>query len=130
MITGDENAFPAISFDEFGSINVEREGLTIRQQFAAMAPLEIPEWFNAKIPNPPTEPMLNNLSEEDRKEVSEWRRDPIYDLPEHLEGIQNLFEKYWTERNQYNKDCLKYRYFQWRTFYADALIAELNKAVA
>ena len=127
MNTGDQPAFPVI--DSTGmDINVA-PGLTKRELFSSNAP-EVPEWFEhekTKYKGEETPYWSEIENEDDRKLCRSWVHDGCFDLPDHLEWFQSKFEKSVADRNKWELENKKARYFQWRTFYADALIAELNR---
>lgn len=77
-ITGIENAFPAIAFNSEGQINIERDGLTIRQYFAAMAMQGI--LANKK--------MLEMISNSDEHTMSEMAVSAADDLINELNKMQ------------------------------------------
>lgn len=105
-------------------------GLTIRQHFAAMAPLKIPDFFRHKQRAKNIEPLpvwYDIENKEDAELCRQWLGDGIFDLPEHLRWFSDALEKHQKESTEWDLKNEHERYFQWRTFYADALIAELNK---
>ena len=142
-ITGNEPAMPmqSVGFDVASKdisfpngkydFLVNFKGLTIRQQFAATAPAEIPDWF-IHIPNlaPIQPPGWTDIKWADKQTediVSSWHVDPCFDLGEEMHWYQEQWETYWKIKREYDRDEKEERYFQWRTYYADALIKELNK---
>jgi hypothetical protein len=105
-------------------------GLSKLELMAANAPAEIPDWFIHT--SPPivgsSFPSYETLSsEEDKEEIKNWLYDPIYDLSDHLKWFSDAVEKYHQDKGSYNKEDLKARYFQWRVFYAESLLAQLEK---
>lgn len=112
-------------------------GLTKREYFAAMAPDSIPEWFShesRKMPNPPVIEVPEHL----QALCADWVQDSRWDLPESegykadakfLSGYQAAWERYWSEKADWKELDRQSRYFQWRVFYANRLIAELNRPV-
>lgn len=107
------------------------KGLTIRQHFAATAPAEIPDWF-IHTPNPaPIQPAgwadIKWEDEQTKDIVSSWHIDPCFDLGEEMHWYQEQWETYWEIKREYDLSEKEERYFQWRTYYADALINQLNK---
>lgn len=115
------------------AINCATQGLTKRELFANSAP-DVPEWFRHTAPpqNYPVAPSLSQIDNaEDAAIVEEWMEDACYDLPEHLMWFQDQYTTYWVA---YYKAELKWEYenkvscfFQWRTYYAENLINQLNK---
>jgi hypothetical protein len=105
------------------------DGLSKMEYFVNHAPNEIPQWFKHK-PTPAIEkpPSWQTLSiEEDREIARQWFADAIFDLPEHLKWFQDKWADYYEKYNEWQNQNNIERYFQWRTFYADRMIAELNK---
>lgn len=105
-------------------------GLSTREYFASKAP-ETPSWFTHKPEPQPQQPRhwheVELANEEDLNEVRAWESDAIWDLPEHLRWFQDQWAEYWEKYNEWKiKDNIT-RYFQWRTYYADMMIEELNK---
>lgn len=106
------------------------EVLSKRELIAMMAPDNIPDWFvhtPVDLPVTPSPKLQDIKIEEDRKIVEEWLRDPIYDLPDHLQWFADAKGKRWDEVQIKEKKDQESRYFQWRRYYAEQLLAELNK---
>ena len=104
-------------------------GLTKREYFAAMAG-DPPSWFvHEPLPKniKPIPDWENVMHEEDKKIVIDWLHDGIYDLPDHLQWFQDAHAKYDQELNDWSKRNAISRYFQWKTFYADNLLNQLNQ---
>ena len=75
----------------------------LRAHFAAQAPTEIPSWF---------QPAMDHLS--------------VPSLPERTSDDKqdNAAVKVWSDqKNQANLQREQYRYFTWRWYYADQMIA-------
>lgn len=129
-ITGNEPAMPTL--EQSGNLYWNTvAGLTIRQYLAATAPAEIPDWF-IHTPNPaPIQPAgwadIKWEDEQTKDIVSSWHIDPCFDLGEEMHWYQEQWETYWEIKREYDLSEKEERYFQWRTYYADALINELNK---
>ena len=64
--------------------------------------------------------------EDDRELLKAWVHDGCFDLPEHLEWFQEKFNEAVKLRNEWEYRDKENRYFQWRTYYADALVKQLN----
>lgn len=128
MTEKDQAAFPLFAYVDKDDHSFS-EGLTKREYFANNAPDQIPLWFKHQkiakdFKNPPTWEDIKD--EKDAEEVRQWQNDPIYDLPDHLMWFQDAINKHYDEKKAYElKDAIN-RFFQWRTFYADNLINELN----
>lgn len=107
-------------------------GITKREHFAHTAP-PVPDWFS-HIPAPKdfkdTPDWKDIKIEADAQICRDWVHDGYDDLPEHLMWFQEAFNKSVETRDRYNKQEEVNRYFQWRTFYADSLINNLNQSVA
>jgi hypothetical protein len=123
MTTAEHGAF---SFGSEGG----QDGLTKREYFAAHAP-EIPNWFANKLSPTPKKPKswmeIKWSNQEETDLIRSWWSDPIFDLPEHLIWYQQEWQEYNELYNEWNRQNIIDRYFQWRIFYADNLINELNK---
>lgn len=107
------------------------EGMSMREYFAAHAPEEIPSWFTHVPPKkdiPEAAEWDKIENEEDKQLCQDWVFDGIFDLPEHLQWFSDTFKNHNEALIQWNKTNEGARYFQWRSFYADALIAELEKS--
>jgi hypothetical protein len=105
-------------------------GVTKLEFFACNAPVEIPSWFEHVAPKNTISEMYNAddiTNEEDKKEIKAWLYDPIYDLPEHLKWFSDRIEEISHERAAYEVKNNAARYFQWRVYYAEQLLAELSK---
>lgn len=114
----------------FSNVGVRSEGLTKREIFTNSAPTEIPEWFPYKPVTKEIKPRPDWTTienEEDSQICKSWIHDPCFDLPEHLKWFQDGFDKYFDESSALELQNKIQKYFQWRTFYADNLIKELNK---
>lgn len=106
------------------------EGLTKRELFALNAPDTIPEWFEhkeieikvASLPN-----WYDIKDEKDRNMCKDWVNDPCFELPEHLKWFSDAFDKRSDDMNRSLKIIQEAKYFQWRKYYADALLTELEK---
>lgn len=133
-ITGNEPVTPHLTYNTTsGHADGFLEGLTIRQHFAINAPNEIPTWFKHtedEPPKPPKHYTSLGLDENSKqyKILKNWHNDSIYDLPEEYSKYQKEWESYIDATSEYNKKEIENRYFQWRTYYADALINALNQS--
>lgn len=132
-------AFPVnVAYDSQGKIRGIQTGidtgmeigLTKREYFAAMAPTDIPDWFE-HVPSKQDFPKVAEWSkienENDRKLCQQWVHDGIFELPEHLQWFSETFQKHNDAKKQWSRKNEEARYFQWRMFYADNIIAELEK---
>lgn len=123
----DKSAFP------INEENGEATGLTKREYFAGLAPDNIPDWFeHTKDEDKPERPLSWVDIKEGHKffpfkdELKNWTHDPCYDLPPSLKWYQDAHEKYNEQKLQYDNNNKSDRYFQWRTFYADKLLQQLD----
>jgi hypothetical protein len=124
-------AFPikSVEYDGGDQYDVIHEGLTKREYFAAMAG-EPPEWFIHKPIEEkyPSTPNWNDIKDEEHKKLCmDWVHDGYYDLPEELTWFSDKFNKAIEERAEWNYKNIVSRYFQWKTFYADELLAKLTQ---
>lgn len=131
-------------------------GMTMRQWYKGQAPAEIPEWFqHQQQPKPDAPPMELRVSVDSNRAgerpelqrlVDDWRGDPCYDLGDldatrAFEGedwteeeqaalceYEKVWEAHWSDVRAWNRFETESRYFQWCGYYADALIAEDEKA--
>lgn len=124
-----DTAFPAETDNSLGRI-----GLTKREYFANSAPAEVPAWFDhikKPYPKKPTDYKLlyTDFDHPVRIELQEY-----YDTDgnstlntkqakEYIEANDRFYE----EEIIWQKENKAERFFQWRTFYADTLINELNE---
>ena len=132
------------------SDHIERKGMTMRQWYKGQAPDQAPSWFKHRSRPRPEQPEIEIngyisckgvINPEVQARVNNWRRDPCYDLSD-LDPKENWTEaelaamvKYevtWKERwkafDAWCEQDLEDRYFQWRGYYADAMIAEDREA--
>lgn len=122
-----EPAFPFNWEDRDGFKQVEH-GLTKREYFAAHCP-DVPDWFvHTPLPKGFEYPKWMDIKDEkDREEVRQWVHDGTWDLPEHLFWFQEKTAEAMKLSNRWEVKDSENRFFQWRTYYADALIKQLNK---
>lgn len=117
-------AFPGHYHPTLPEIKVPK-GMTLRDYFAAKAPEIIPTWFKAVLPEKPIEPKhWSSLPENDpfKKDIENWHKDPCYDLPEETAWYQTAWDVFREKRSQWETDCEEAKYFQWRMYYADAML--------
>lgn len=108
---------------------ISREGVTKLEFFACNAPADIPSWF---VHTPPERLVENPIwqtiaNEDDRKHFINWLKDNEYDLPDHLKHYSETYNKHQEEGDEWRKKDWAARYFQWRRYYAEQLLAELSK---
>jgi len=124
-----EPAFPVIIYP--GTVEQQScPGLNKREWFAANAPVEIPNWFEHVAPekNIDAYPDWQSISnEEDRQLCKDWLHDPIYDLPDYLQWFSDKVKEITKANAEYNRQNTIARYFQWRRYYAETLLSELEK---
>lgn len=126
-------AFPVLELKQLGDkmlLDCTAAGITKLEFFACNAPVDIPGWFvhtpaECKEVFPPQAAKIVN--ENLRKQALDWVRDPIYDLPQELDWFQDEYENYWESKRQFAIADEQARYFQWRRYYAEQLLAELSK---
>lgn len=105
-------------------------GLSKREYFVSNAPDNIPEWFEHTQPVKPSQKMPDVGEIEDNLDASTciiWLKDPCHDLPKRLSWFQKQYEEANVALHNWEIENKKERYFQWRTFYADNIMRELNK---
>lgn len=105
-------------------------GVSKLEFFACNAPVDIPGWFVHTPPaiKPPENPIWQTIAnEDDRKHFINWMKDNEYDLPDHLKHYSEAYNKHQDESDEWRKLDWAARYFQWRRYYADALLLELSK---
>lgn len=105
-----------------------RPGVTMRDYFAARAPLEIPAWFQG-----PESRVLIRPLPGDRivPWVENWLRDPCYDLADVVEddardeaiAFEALMREFWAAQTRVKQEREIARYFAWRWHYADQMLA-------
>ncbi len=121
-------AFPLFAYVDKDDHSYE-SGLSKREYFAAHAP-EIPEWFTGKSLDKPKEPKHWEEMPDgspDKRILMNWHRDPCYDLPDHLKYYQEAWEGHSVMMGEWDRMNVQLRYFQWRVYYADNMLAELEK---
>lgn len=101
----------------------EQSRMSARDCFSALAPTP-PEWFSPVMPPCPTRPNPNDLPPEYRKQARDWAHDGCYDLQgEVLEDFQRRFTKAGNEIAEWEHKRAIETFFQWRWYYADAMLA-------
>jgi hypothetical protein len=103
------------------------DAMAVRTYLASMAPDAIPEWYDHEPPDnrPATSPSWMDLREDLRDEGRFWANEggAVEDAPESIrEWAQSVVdsESQWEE---WKSADLAARYFQWRWFYADSMMA-------
>lgn len=123
--------------------------LTVRAVLANQAP-QIPDWFKIEFRNRPTHPgniiqffTSHKLGYLIKKywddENDEWAfpveiieiegatADEVYAFQKEVTDHFKKIQQYWEDKKLWDYEYAKAIYFQWRTFYADQLILEINK---
>lgn len=97
-------------------------GLTLRQHFAGAAP-QMPEWFEKVFQ---FEQFKSPLTDEEWQITSVYRQEEYgHDEFERAAELNQIRAAAITEYQQKKQIAM---YFAWRAFYADALLAELEKS--
>lgn len=102
-----------------------------RVHFIAMAPAEIPVWFEIAAPPIPTMPDLNELTQPEREQ---WRG--LGDYVKENDAAPRVleFQKRWvaasSARTDWQRQKDQRRYFAWRWYYADQLLRASPSALA
>jgi hypothetical protein len=126
-------AFPRPMGSTTGRFNSSQEGMTLRDYFAASAPGEIPAWFkHAPAQERPTIPVPHEaLTEEQYKEwegLGDWLN------PEDASAeVRDFDAKYQVARETdaaWGVEQQVARYFAWRVFYAEQMIAALSSGAS
>lgn len=96
--------------------------LTKREWFAAIAPDAIAKWYVPVLPLRPKEPIPPAAS---HRLCLDWFADPCWDLegdhPE-LRPFAEAARKFWSDLNDWERDCARIRAIGWRYAWADAMI--------
>lgn len=134
MENKDMPAFPTITWDQLENGQViqmtEHSGVSKFELFACNAPNEIPGWFKHIEPekNISECPDYNNIeNKEDKEFCRQWLNDTEFELPEHLKWFIDKTEKSRIEYFDWLRSDKEARYFQWRRYYAEQLLATLSK---
>jgi hypothetical protein len=105
-------------------------GMSLRDYFAAHAPLEPARWFKyTPLPKDgiPPMPNVNDLVERHRQVAADWRRDGCFDLPEEIAWWGEKVEAHRKAVSEWNVANDAAMFIQWRWAYADAMLAERDK---
>ena len=115
-------AFPdSVAVGPAGDVYGSTEGMTLRDYFAARAPIEIPVWFRVDIGDCPAMP-VSNLT---REQYDEWNETGIYvDSAPALVEWDAIYSAARTAQNEWNQRYQIKLYFAWRLYYADMMVAE------
>lgn len=105
--------------------------LNLRAYFAARAPAEIPEWYQPAPTTPqPEVPNFERLELADREQFRALRQGTIKEdnasLP--AAGLYREYMRAHADLQDWYDDRIRARYFGWRWFYADQMLA--NQIVA
>lgn len=126
-----ESAFPELKLVESSEGRLAAytgKGLTARDYAALRAPAEIPNWF---IHTRKPEPMAPALPVGKEKEAQDWIADGCFDFSPETDPVlyqfQEEYGRYETALADWSAGNLEARYFQWRFYYADMMIAESEK---
>lgn len=122
-------AFPGEKNERFGQANDCNEGMTLRDYFAVRAPVNIPYWFKHRRPEATYPPMpdVKELDEAHRKTAEDWIEDPAFDLPEEIFFFGEKVTAHRAGHAEWLDTDRDARYFQWRFYYADSMLAEREK---
>lgn len=103
-------------------------GVTKLEFFACNAPNEIPGWFEHVAPEKNITPMprWQDTPKVHHDYIKAWFMDN-QELPEELHWFGVQYKKYEKEEREYRHADNGARYFQWRRYYAEQLLAELSK---
>lgn len=127
-------AFPVLELKQLGDkllLDCTAAGVSKLEFFACNAPVDIPGWFKHTPPEKIVcqEPSYDEIDNIDDKETCRsWRLDPCYDLPDHLKWFQDRVEQSHIAYSENVRKDNEAKYFQWRRYYAEQLLAELSKS--
>lgn len=103
------------------------QGLTKRQLFAALAPAQIPDWFDITFELPqPVLPSVKELADEGDRQQFIALHDGKLDVSAASFAAIGLFREYQAAlalRQTWYRDKEAARYFGWRWYYADQMLA-------
>lgn len=104
-------------------------GVTKLEFFACNAPDVIPGWFKHTPPDIKITPKPDWLiieGKEDQEHVRQWLEDG-QELPEWLQWFSEQYKVHDQEYGVFTYANLEAKYFQWRRYYAEQLLKELEK---
>ena len=125
-------AYPNVEISESGETctHSDYRGLSKREIGAFMAPNEIPDWFQCSysIGAPKAPKSWADFSDDEpfKFELKKWHHGGCYDLPEELQWYQQGWDKYHEDVAAYEKLKAMERYFQWRIFFSENLLTQLQ----
>lgn len=114
------------------SVSQSQEGISLRVYFAMHAPADIPEWFTVPPPTPkPAIPELKDLPMIDREHYASLRDGTLAEAQASLGalGLYREFMKADRDLAAWYTNQAKAKYFAWRWFYADQMLATASQAV-
>lgn len=126
-------AFPTTTWDQLESGQIiqmtDGHGVSKLEFFACNAPVDIPSWF---VHVPPTmevtpEPNWRSLESKEDQDIIKCWLDAGCDIPEHLKWFAKQYAQYTEDDQAFRLANLSAKYFQWRRYYAEQLLAELSK---
>jgi hypothetical protein len=123
-------AFPVLELKQLGDkmlLDCTGAGVTKLEFFACNAPNEIPSWF---VHTPPemkvtAAPRWEVLPKEQQEAIKHWFMGEK-ELPEELKWYSEAYKKHETEDRAFRLADQQARYFQWRVYYAEQLLAHLS----
>jgi hypothetical protein len=130
-------AFPLyVPTPERGDASEVNEGMTLRDYFAAHAPLEQWPHYEAQLPPRPKEPMTEIIGNDGEaptpaqaRYLNDWRSDPNFE-PDKYPQFSNWIAAwlaYWPALHDWHEERKKQRLIQWPYFYADTILAERER---
>lgn len=113
-------------------------GISAREYFAAKATEEPPYWFEFQSElKQPKKPKLTEilsqktgLTEKEKRAITDWFKDPIFDLPKRLNFAQKTMEEYNKKSNEHHFKKQEERYFKWRYYFADKMLEYSTKNIS
>jgi hypothetical protein len=127
----DRSAFPVLDSDYkcgMAVLTCVDPGISALEFIACNAPDQIPAWFVHTSPDLAVtpQPEWHTLPKPDQDNIKLWLQDGE-DLPTHLKWYSEQFNRHIEEDKAFKLADMQARYFQWRRFYAEQLLAELSK---
>lgn len=109
------------------SVAGSESGMSLRDYFAARAPMPIPEWYRWMATTPrPHAPAVDHLSTEERADASLMLSK---DAPAVMKTTPRVTDYVVAMRaaNAWRDEQRRQKFFAWRYYYADMMIAERAK---
>jgi hypothetical protein len=117
--TGGGQAFPTD-----GEYSGYVAGATLRDYFAARAPVDVPDWFEHISPPKefPKAPRWDEVPTEEGQEMVKAWLDDACDLPPYLQWFEEQHRENREGQKQWEKDDKAQRFFAWRWYYGEMMV--------